>query len=69
MGYVKDAIYQEASTTKLDMTDTIRRTCQGGANTANTQRNPNFRHRLNLCLENNDTHFEHLIPRVIRNDN
>ena len=67
-GYSKDAVYQEAPATRLYMMDRIRRACR--AVTLQTLRGVqrNFRRRLILCLENDGSHFEHLIPRVIRND-
>jgi len=66
--YVRDAVYQEAPTTKLDMTDRVRRICQAITPQIFREVLWNFRHRLNLYLENNGAHFEHLIPRVMRND-
>jgi len=47
------------------MTDRVRRICQAIMSQIFRGVLWNFRHRLNLCLENNGAHFEHLIPRVM----
>ena len=69
-GLVKDAVYDEAPTTRLNMMDTIKRACE--AITPETLRNVqrDFRRRLLLCLENNGAHFEHLLrtERAENND-
>jgi len=65
--YVEDAIYQKVPTTRLDMMERVRRACQAIMPQILREVVWNFRHRLNLCLENNSAHFEHLTTRVIRN--
>jgi len=49
---VKDVVYQKAPITRLDMTDRIRRACQAIPSQIFRGVLWNFRHRLNLCLEN-----------------
>ena len=60
-GYVKDAVYSKAPTTRLNMMERIRRACEAitPLMLENVQRN--FRCRLLLSLENNGAHFEHLL--------
>jgi len=53
---------------RLDMTDRVKTTYQAITLILRVVL-WNFRQILNLCLENNGTHFEHLILRMIRNDN
>jgi len=66
-GYTKDVAYQIAPTTKDNM-DRIRRACR--ANTQQTLQGvmQNFKRQLTLRLENETEHFEHLLPRTIRNN-
>jgi len=55
-------------TTKLDMTDKVKKTCQAITSQILKEILWNYKHTLNLCLKNNSAHFEHLTPSMIRND-
>jgi len=64
---VKDVAYQTAPTTRDDMTNRLRRTCRAVTQQTLQRVMQNFKRRLILCLENEEDHFEHLLPRMIRN--
>lgn len=57
-GYLKNTVYENAPTTRVDMMERIERACT--AINADTIRTAilNFRRRLNLCIQNNGGHFE-----------
>jgi len=51
-------LYRKTSTTRLDMTDIVKRICQTITLQILEGVLWNFKHRLNLCLETNGAHFE-----------
>lgn len=67
-GFAKDAVYQEAPTTRENMMQRIIEACQSVTQETLQRVMRNFRRRLTLCLENQGGHFEHLIPRGNAND-
>lgn len=68
-GYIKDIVYSEAPTTRLNMMDRIRRACESITPEILRNVKSNFRRRLLLCLENNGTQFEHLLYPERANNN
>jgi len=68
LGYAKDVAYQTAPTTRDDMMDRVSRACRAITQQTLQEVIQNFKRRLTLCLENEEGHFKHLMPRTIRNN-
>jgi len=62
-GYLKNIVYENASTTRLDMMNRIKRACERITPEILRSVLENFESRLRLYLRNNSGHFEHLIRR------
>jgi len=61
--YSKNIIYENGSITRLDMMNRIKRVYEEITPEILRSIVENFESRLQLCLQNNGGHFEHLIRR------
>lgn len=61
-GYLKNVVFKERPTTRADMQERIRRACAAIPRQILLNTVRHFQRRLNLCLQANGRHFEHLLP-------
>jgi len=62
-GYLKNIVYENASTIRLDIMNRTKRVCEEITPEILRTILENFKSRFRLCLRNNGGHFEHLIRR------
>lgn len=60
-GYVKDVVFREPPTDRENMKDRIRAACRAITPAMVEATVRNFEKRVNLCIQENGRHFEHLI--------
>ncbi|KYQ51099.1 hypothetical protein ALC60_09805, partial [Trachymyrmex zeteki] len=60
-GYLKNVVYEQSPTTRDDMMERIRTACAAIPKDVLLATVRHFLRRINLCIEANGGHFEHIL--------